>query len=196
MLSVPEVVPAADIRLEATGLWTEVDLGEGAAYDHIDGWLGAEHDAGEASFPIGTHTVTWASSDPAGVTGTATQTVRIVSHAPVVEEGVLWPPNHEMSTVTIEANVVPALQGLVTLSAYVTSSEPEEGLGDGDQAPDWGEPEIDQEAGIIRMPLRAERSAQGYGRIYTVTVVATDSEGHQYEASVYVDVPHDRSDKE
>ena len=109
----------------------------------------------------------------------------------MVEESVLWPPNHQMTTVTIQANVVPSLQGLVTLSAYVTSNEPEEGLGDGDQAPDWGEPEIDQEAGIIRIPLRAERSAQGYGRVYTITVLATDSEGNQSEENVYVDVPHD-----
>ena len=194
--TIPEMVPPAHIRLEATGAWTAVELGEGSAYDHVDGWLEAAHDAGGASFPIGTHTITWSSSDPAGVTGTATQTVRIVAHTPVAEETVLWPPNHKMSTVTIQANVVPSLQGLVTLSAYVASNEPEEGQGDGDKAPDWGEPEIDQENGIIRIPLRAERMAQGYGRVYTVTVVATDSEGHQSEAIVHVDVPRDRSDKE
>jgi hypothetical protein len=170
-----------------------VDLGKGKAYDWVDGWLAATHDATSSSFPIGIHTVTWSSSDLAGVVGTATQAVRIVSHTPVVDKTVLWPPNHEMSTVTIQANVVPSLEGLVTLSASVASSEPEESPDWGDRAPDWGEPEIDQEEGIIRVPLRAERLARGSGRIYTVTVVATDSSGHQSEALVQVDVPRQGS---
>lgn len=188
--STPAVVPPADIRLEATGTSTCVaELGESSAYDYVDGWLEATHDAGDACFPIGTHTVTWSSSDPADVTGTVTQTVRIVSHKPVADKAVLWPPNHKMSTITIQANVVPSLPGLVTLSASVASNEPVEG----DKGPDWGEPEIDHKKGIIEIPLRAERSALGGGRIYTVTVVATDSNGHQSEEFVHVDVGHKRN---
>ncbi len=194
--TIPVVIPPPDIRLEATGVLTEVDLGEGSALDWVDGWLAVTPDIGSGFFPIGTHAVTWSSSDMAGVTGTATQTVRIVAHAPVADETVLWPPNHKMSTVTIQANVVPILQGWVTLSASVASNEPVEGLGKGDKAPDWGEPEIDQETGIIRIPLRAERSAHGHDRIYTVTVVVTDSSGNQSEEIVQVDVPRDRSEKE
>lgn len=187
--TIPAVVPPADIRLEATGLWTTVDLGEGAAYDHIDGWLGATHDAGDASFPIGAHIITWSSADMAGVTGTATQTVRIVAHEPTANQTVLWPPDHTLSMVTIQANVVPSLQGLVTLSARVASNEPADGLWEGDEGPDWDEPQIDQEQGLIQIPLRVERSDLGYGRVYTVAIVAADDAGHESEALVHIDVP-------
>ena len=40
--------------------------------------------------------------------------------------------------------------------------------------------------------LRAERAGNGTGRIYTITINATDSEGQSSSADVTVRVPHDK----
>jgi hypothetical protein len=43
--------------------------------------------------------------------------------------------------------------------------------------------------------LRAERSGSGQGRVYTVTITASDLSGNQSTATVDVRVPHDRRKK-
>ena len=63
-----------------------------------------------------------------------------------------------MVDIVIEANASDNSGLPVTLTASVTSNEPEDGLGDGDSAPDWAEPVIDQETGIITLQLCAERA--------------------------------------
>ena len=69
------------------------------------------------------------------------------------------------------------------LSGGLSSDEAVDGLGDGDTAPDW---EI-VDAGHVR--LRAERSATGDGRVYTITVTATDAAGNVTTKTVTVSVP-------
>jgi len=69
----------------------------------------------------------------------------------------------------------------------VTSSEPDNGLVDGDTSGDW----------VITGPrtanLRAERSGAGNGRIYTLSVSCRDATGNAGpSASINVIVPHDR----
>ncbi len=99
---------------------------------------------------------------------------------------ILWPPNHKYRNV--EATVVatdkvdpnPKIE-LVS----VTSSEPDEGLGDGDTANDI----VIQ--GDFKFKLRAERSGLGEGRTYTITYKATDFSGNSSTATVTVFVPHD-----
>jgi hypothetical protein len=66
----------------------------------------------------------------------------------------------------------------------ITSSEPVEGTGDGDMAPDW---EI---TGNLTANLRAERAGSGPGRTYTLTVACTDSSGNTSTRSTIVTVPH------
>ena len=83
----------------------------------------------------------------------------------------------------------------VSLSATISSNEPEDGLGDGDMAPDWTEPVIDQDNGIITLQLRAERSGSGDGRVYTITITATDDSGNSSTAIVEIIVPHDKRKK-
>lgn len=58
-----------------------------------------------------------------------------------------------------------------TLSAVVSSNESQDGLGDGDMAPDWTPPVINQETGVITLQLHAERSGKE-GREHTVTITA------------------------
>ena len=66
-----------------------------------------------------------------------------------------------------------------------TSSEPENGAGDGNTGPD-----IVIAGGSVA--VRAERSGTGVGRVYTITATATDRAGNTTrEVSVCV-VPHDQ----
>ena len=65
----------------------------------------------------------------------------------------------------------------------VTSNEPIKGLGDGDKSPDW------VITGNLTVDLRAERSAKGTGRWYTITVECTDSSGNRSTNYVQVSVP-------
>jgi len=115
--------------------------------------------------------------------------------APEPNKTILWPPNHKIVDITIEANASDNSGGPVTLAAEVSSNEPEDGLGDGDQSPDWTEPVIDQDNGIITLQLRAERSGSGDGRIYTITITATDETNNSSQAQVNIIVPHDKRNK-
>jgi hypothetical protein len=65
----------------------------------------------------------------------------------------------------------------------ITSNEPVNGTGDGDTAPDW---EI---TGAMTANVRAERSGNGKGRIYTITVEARDASGNTATGTVTVSVP-------
>jgi hypothetical protein len=115
--------------------------------------------------------------------------------APAVNQSLLWPPNHQMVDIVIKANALDNSGLPVILSAAVSSSEPVEGTGDGDTAPDWTDPVIDQTTGVITLQLRAERSGRGNGRIYTVLVTATDASGNSSTATVDIKVPHDQKKK-
>jgi hypothetical protein len=115
--------------------------------------------------------------------------------APVDDRGILWPPNHAMVLVTIDPKASDNSGLPVSLNVVVTSNEPQNGLGDGDTAPDWTGAAIDPNTGIITLKLRAERSGSGNGRVYTIAIIATDLSGNSGEASVRVLVPHDKSSK-
>ena len=65
----------------------------------------------------------------------------------------------------------------------VTSDEPENGLGDGDTAPDI------QITGPFAVDLRAERAGGGDGRTYTITVECTDVSGNISTGITTVEVP-------
>ena len=115
--------------------------------------------------------------------------------APIPSQSILWPPNHKMVDIHIQANAADSSGLPVTLNAFVNSNEPEDGLGDGDMVPDWSVPVIDQEAGTIQLQLRAERSGIGDGRVYTVTITAKDASNNTSIASVEIVVPHNNNKK-
>ena len=100
-----------------------------------------------------------------------------------VDIPVLWSPNHKMALVTVNYDVKDNC-GAVTTALTVTSNEPVNGSGDGGTSPDW---EI-LDANHVR--LRAERSGNSNGRIYTITITATDSAGGSSRQTVTVTVPH------
>jgi outer membrane protein assembly factor BamB len=111
---------------------------------------------------------------------------------PISSANILWPPNHQMVDIRIDVNAADNSGLPVAITAEVASNELIEGLGDGDTAPDWTEPWVDQAAGIISLQLRAERGGSGSGRVYFVTITATDPSGNSSQAIVEIIVPHDK----
>jgi uncharacterized repeat protein (TIGR01451 family) len=99
-----------------------------------------------------------------------------------VNPSVLWPPNHQLVSVTVNYDVADNC-GPVQTNLHVTSNEPVNGTGDGDTVPDW---QIIN-AHVVR--LRVERAGKGSGRVYTITITATDIAGRSASRDVTVMVP-------
>jgi streptogramin lyase len=149
---------------------------------------------------VGEHTITLSASDGINQPAVASININVIDTtaptlSPVPDKNILWPPNHKMVNVTIQTNARDNSGGPVTLSAVVSSNEPQDGLGDGDTSPDWTEPVIDQVNGIITLQLRAERSGSGKGRIYTIMITGRDTSGNTSQAKVEIIVPHDKGKK-
>jgi hypothetical protein len=68
-------------------------------------------------------------------------------------------------------------------------------VGDGNTASDWEVVDIDDDSGIITLRFRAESSGSGDGRIYTITITATDEAGNSSTSDVEIIVPHDKREK-
>ena len=105
-----------------------------------------------------------------------------------VTPNVLWPPNHKYvdvtATVVVSDNFDP--DPTVTLVS-VMSSEPDNGLGDGDTPGDIVV--IDD----YHFNLRAERAGNGAGREYTIVYEVRDDCGNTAQASALVYVPLNQS---
>jgi len=140
-------------------------------------------------FGLGEHTVRLIATDDRGQTNSAIAVVTVVDQTPPtisgasVDKPTLWPPNHQMIDVTVNYTTTDSC-GESSAGLDISSNEPVNGTGDGDTAPDW---EI-VDAHHVR--LRAERSGQGSGRIYTITITATDSHGNTSSQAVTEGVPH------
>ncbi len=115
-------------------------------------------------------------------------TIRPVIHS-VTANPVLWPPNHRMITVQVHADVAdtcgPATWNIIS----VTSNEAVDAKGSGHTSPDW------QITGDHTVKLRAERSGKGSGRIYTITIKASDPSGNTAQNTVTVTFPHSQGKK-
>jgi len=149
------------------------------------------------SLGLGSHLLTLTVSDGVNQPVAGDITAEVVDTtapriAPDANKTILWPPNHKMVDISINANASDNSGLPVTLSATVTSNEPVNGLGDGDMAPDWTSPVINQSTGVITLQLRAERSGSGNGREYTIAITATDSSGNSSTANSKIIVPHDK----
>jgi hypothetical protein len=103
---------------------------------------------------------------------------------------VLWPPNHELHTIT--ADVV--VEDNCPISSFqrvgVTSSEPDDGIGDGNFPDDIQDAEPGTPDTTFR--VRAERMGGGDGRVYTATYQAEDGSGSTTDGAATVTVPHSR----
>ena len=111
---------------------------------------------------------------------------------------VLWPPNHRLMQINATVNANDSCDANPTVALVsITSNEPDEGLGDGDQPNDIqavGGGPIPFGTDMRSFLLRAERSGMGTGRIYTVTYMARDASGNQSSASAQVTVGSQTTD--
>lgn len=143
-----------------------------------------------ADLPLGTNNIGVSVSDSAHNTASCSTTVTVVDTTPPVitsvtaNPDVLWPPNHKFVNISVSAQVTDTCDRTTWKIISVTSNEPVNGHGSGHTSPDW---EI---TGDHTLKLRAERSGEGDGRIYTITVQATDTSGNLSEpGTVTVTVP-------
>jgi hypothetical protein len=140
-------------------------------------------------------TATCSATNGAGLSNSASVTIKIDKTPPILicsaSPSLLWPPNHKLrpvQTTVAVSDFMSGASGFVLASA--SSSEPDEGLGDGDTSNDIqgfiiGGPSI---SGL----LRAERSGAGDGRIYTLVYQSVDNAGNTNSCSAVVEVPHDK----
>ena len=103
--------------------------------------------------------------------------------AAVARPSLLWPPNHAMVPIAIDGVVDPDGDRVLITATDVTQDEAVDEPGSGNTDPD---------AQLDPLAVRAERSGQGDGRIYTIHFVADDGHGGTCDGVVEVCVPHDR----
>ncbi len=131
-----------------------------------------------AELPLGTNLVEIAAANSLTNTAYCSTTVTVVDTTPPVIDSasvsprILWPPNHKMVAVAVNAVANDNCGAATWKIIAVQSNEPVNGTGDGNTAPDW------QILGDHGVALRAERSGTGSGRIYTITLQAEDVAGN------------------
>ncbi len=192
----PDLTVPPDVTAEcASPGGTAVSIGGAFATDACDDFVQISNDA-PALFPLGVTPVTWTATDDDGNTITKIQLVTIEDTTPPVVSATLapdslWPPNHRLHAVAATIQVTDVCDPAPTVVlASAVSSEPDNGIGDGNtnddiQGADIGTDDRDLE-------LRAERDGRGPGRTYTVAYTASDASGNQASAEDDVRVAHDR----
>ena len=162
-----------------------------------------------ATFPLGTTTVTLTVADPSGESSTDQVDITVVDTTPptvsvMATPASLWPPNHQYELITLTVSVSDICDTAPLISATAVSDEADNGKGDGNTTCDIevttaggatvcssnSTPQIAFDPVNDRLELRAERSGQGDGRVYTITVTAEDASGHTASSTATVTVPH------
>ena len=106
-----------------------------------------------------------------------------------VDQDTLWPPNHKMVDVGFISEVLDYYDPYPDVSITVTSDEPTAtapGAGGSTHSPDA---DITDDGSVF---LRAERSGKGDGRVYEITVTATDAAGNTGSSKATVKVNHNK----
>lgn len=138
-------------------------------------------------FMLGTHTIICSATDTSGHDSRCETSVTVAdSISPRVRitstPAILWPPNHEMHPISLQVDAVDMCDPHPDISCSVESNEPDDSRGDGHTRDD-----IEWRDG--QLWLRAERSATGTGRVYTLTCTAKDASGNQGTGVTRVTVP-------
>ncbi len=139
-----------------------------------------------SNFPMGTNTVNCVATDPDQNTTNCSFTVTVVDDKPpvitdiAVIPRILWPPDHKMVLVTVNYTTTDNC-GFDGCELSATSNER------GTMAKDIQLIPGDSH----HLYLRADRSGQKNGRIYTIRITCTDTSGNSTTESARVIVPHD-----
>jgi hypothetical protein len=140
----------------------------------------------KAQFSLGTNVVTVWVSDGKAVPVACTTSVIVRDSTPPriisikATPSVLSPPNNKLVPVTLVVQATDDSGPVTSRITSVRSNEPVDG-----SSPDW------VITGDLSLLLRAERSGQGHGRVYTITVQCRDAAGNSSKGTVQVTVPHD-----
>jgi len=198
----PQANAGEDQLVECTGTGEAVVTLDGSLSSDPDSdaltysWTWAQGSASgpapTVTLPFGLTCFTLTVRDPSGHIDVDTVSVTVQdTTAPtltvVLSPTNLWPPNHTMVDIhaTVEGvDLCDAAPELELVS--IVSSEPDNGLGDGDTTGDIAGAELNTLDQSFR--LRAERMGGGGGRVYTVTYRATDASGNHTETSALVTV--------
>jgi hypothetical protein len=146
-------------------------------------------------FPVGTHTITLTVND-GNLTDIDTVDVTVMdSTAPrlsvSLSPNALWPPNNKLMKITASIDIDDSCDDNPTIKLVsITSNEAEDGIGDGHTSDDIQGASFGTDD--REFLLRAERTGQGIGRIYTVTYEATDASGNVTDATAEITVSHDQ----
>ena len=189
----PSLTAPPDLVIECSSpAGTPVAIGNPTVADACDLNPAVSNDA-PALFPLGPTNVNWFASDAEGNDASAVQRIELVDRiAPVVAVDVLpsslWPPNHKMVAVNVQATATDACDSApVCRIVDVSSNEPANGSGDGNTNQDWV---ID---GDLSVRLRAERAGGGGGREYYIQVACEDASGGIANATATVTVDNSNS---
>lgn len=104
------------------------------------------------------------------------------------DPALLWPPNHELANIAILGVSDPDGDAVTLTIEGITQDEPVLGTGSGDTAPDA------EGVGTAAARVRAERSGDGDGRVYSLQFRASDGRGGSCGGSVSVRVPHNQKE--
>lgn len=189
----PEIHCPADTTISCADTAGVVVEFEVEAMDDCDTSVEVVSDPPSGSvFMPGTTTVTTTASDASGNVSTCTFTVTVEAGSVTIESATatpstLWPPNHKMVNISFDVDATSGCGGPFNIKVLdVTSNEPANGRGDGNTEPDW----VIGDDGSLK--LRAERSGNGHGRVYTILLRTEDEAGNGDETTVEVAVPHNR----
>jgi hypothetical protein len=137
-------------------------------------------------------TVNFTATDECSNSSMDSSTVTVTDTTPPevtceIDEDSLWPPNHQFVDIGFEFEASDLCDtNPLDIEIAVTSDEDpalELGSGDGIHCPDAI---VQDDSSVL---IRAERAGTGDGRVYTVTVTATDNCGNAASCSVDVEVP-------
>jgi len=149
-----------------------------------------------AEFPLGSNYVSVVATDSEGNSSTCSTTVTVIDTVPPMITRVtatpdsIWPPNHKMVPVRVEARVTDKCGPTRWKIVSIKSNQAVDAKGSGKTGPDW---EI---TGDHTANVRAERAGPEGARIYTITVQARDESGNLSDRkAVEVIVAHDMGSK-